>query len=64
MMFVPKLGTEQLEMSLEAGSSLLAILWGGYISRIYPGSTQKLDQILGPFWFVYTTESSQDFKKV
>ena len=39
------------------------ILWGGYISRIYPESTQELDQILGPFWFVYTTESSQDFEK-
>ena len=38
--------------------------WAGYISRIYPESTQELDQILGPFWFVYTTESSQDFKKV
>ena len=39
-------------------------LWGGYISCTYPESTQELDQILGPFWFVYTTESSQDFKKV
>ena len=39
-------------------------LWGGYISKIYSESTQELDQILGPFWFVYTTESSQDFKKV
>ena len=38
-------------------------LWGGYISRIYPESTQELDQILGPFWFVYTAESPQDLKK-
>ena len=45
-------------------SSSWLSLWGGYISRIYPESTQELDQILGPFWFVYTTESSQDFKKV
>ena len=48
----------------EAEEKRRATLWGGYISRIYPESTQELDQILGPFWFVYTTESSQDFKKV
>ena len=37
--------------------------WAGYISRIYPESTQGLDPILGPFWFVYTAESPQDLKK-
>ena len=39
------------------------VLWAGYISRIYPESTQELNQILGPFWFVYTAESPQDLKK-
>ena len=39
------------------------VLWAGYISRIYPESTQELNQILGPFWFVYTAESTQDLKK-
>ena len=38
-------------------------LWGGYISRIYPESTQELNQILGPFWSVYKAESPQDLKK-
>ena len=38
-------------------------LWGGYFSRIYPESTQELDQILGPFWFVYTAESPPGFEK-
>ena len=38
MMFVPKLGTEQLEMSLEAGSSLLAILGvTNFIARFLVG---------------------------
>ena len=39
------------------------ILWGGYISRIYPESTQELNQILGPFWSVYKAESPQDLRK-
>ena len=38
-------------------------LWAGYISRIYPESTQELNQILGPFWSVYKAESPQDLKK-
>ena len=43
--------------------ALVTRLWAGYIGRIYPGTTQELNQILGPFWFVYTAESPQDLKK-
>ena len=43
--------------------SPLPCLWGGYISRIHPESTQELNQILGPFWSVYKAESPQDLKK-
>ena len=44
-------------------STIFSLLWGGYISRIYPESTQELNQILGPFWSVYKAESPQDLKK-
>ena len=27
-------------------------------------TTQEVDQILGPFWFVYTAEGPQDLKTV
>ena len=42
---------------------VFSLWWGGYISRIYPESTQELNQILGPFWSVYKAESPQDLKK-
>ena len=31
--------------------------------RIHPESAQELNQILGPFWSVYKSESPQDLKK-
>ena len=51
-------------LSQNSGQLGMWPLWAGYISRIYPESTQELNQILGPFWFVYTAESTQDLKKV
>ena len=45
-------------------NKFLSLLWAGYTIRRYPDCTQELNQILGPFCFVQTAESSQDFKIV